>query len=212
MPSDYYKTIAEITNGNYKEKGSSFLSMIVRLKSEAEVKSHIQNIRKEHPKARHICYAYRFGLQKEYSKYNDDGEPGGTAGKPILGQLIKFDLENTLIAVTRYFGGTLLGTSGLAIAYKTAAENAILKSQLIEVRRNSFFQVTYPYTSEKFIENYIRNNDGAIIKKEFSEWISCHIAFPLSQKNEIPILLEKEIRELQLKDEITITHISNDAC
>lgn len=158
MESDSYKTIRSISHGIYKEKGSRFISSIFPFSDQSELKPIIDLIRKEHHDARHHCYAYIIGQKRNIWRVNDDGEPSGTAGKPILGQINSFGLTNVLIVVSRYFGGTLLGVSGLINAYRTAAASAIGNSEIIEGTVQEFYQITFPYL-------YI-NNVMKILKEE----------------------------------------------
>lgn len=130
---DIYKTIKEKSEGLFKSRGSKFLSYAFPVKTEDEIKEILNQVKKEHHSARHHCYAWRLGTEEITFRANDDGEPSSTAGKPILGQLLSFELTNTLVVVVRYFGGTLLGTSGLINAYRTAAAEAI-KNAKIETR------------------------------------------------------------------------------
>jgi uncharacterized YigZ family protein len=132
MMEDTYKTISGPSEGIFKDKGSKFLAFAYPVSSEEEIKGIIQILKKEHYSARHHCYAWRLGHEKLLFRANDDGEPSSTAGKPILGQIQSFDLTNILIVVIRYFGGTLLGVSGLINAYKNVAHDAILQADIIE--------------------------------------------------------------------------------
>lgn len=129
---DTYKTISNPAEGIYKDKGSKFLSYAFPVATETEIREIIQAIKKEHHSARHHCYAWRLGYDKLLFRANDDGEPSSTAGKPILGQIQSFDLTDILIVVVRYFGGTLLGVSGLINAYRNAALDAINQAEIIE--------------------------------------------------------------------------------
>src|SRR6056297_1625412 len=121
METDKFLTIKKSAEELYKEKGSKFHGIVYPVNSEDEVKSKLEEVKSIHPNARHHCYAYRYGIEKEYTRMNDDGEPSSTAGKPIYGQILSHNLTNVLIVVVRYFGGTLLGTRGLIRSYKTAA-------------------------------------------------------------------------------------------
>ena len=132
MMEDTYKTISNPSEGLFKDKGSKFMAFAYPVSSEDEIKGIIQILKKEHYSARHHCYAWRLGHEKLLFRANDDGEPSSTAGKPILGQIQSFDLTNILIVVVRYFGGTLLGVSGLINAYKNAAHDAILQAEIVE--------------------------------------------------------------------------------
>jgi uncharacterized YigZ family protein len=130
--SDIYKTIKSVSHGLFKEKGSKFVSIAFRVKNEGEIKMFLDEIRKEHHDAKHHSYAYAIGVDGATWRANDDGEPSGTAGRPILGQIRSFGLTNVLVIVPRYFGGTLLGTSGLINAYKSAAGSALSNAEIID--------------------------------------------------------------------------------
>lgn len=129
---DTYKTISAPSEGLFKDKGSKFIAYAYPVTSEDQIKEIVQAIKKEHYSARHHCYAWRLGHEKLLFRANDDGEPSSTAGKPILGQIQSFDLTNILIVVVRYFGGTLLGVSGLINAYRNAALDAIDRAEIVE--------------------------------------------------------------------------------
>lgn len=145
MFDDTYNTIAGPAEGLYKEKGSKFLAFAYPVASTDEVKSHLERLRKEYFDARHHCYAYILGSNKEAWRANDDGEPSGTGGRPIYGQLLSADLTNTLIVVVRYFGGILLGASGLANAYKAAARDAISHAQIVECTIDITYRLSFQY-------------------------------------------------------------------
>ncbi|HOI47993.1 MAG TPA: YigZ family protein, partial [Prolixibacteraceae bacterium] len=130
---DTYKTVSAPSEGLFKDKGSRFISYLYPVTTEEEIKEIIQQVKKAHHSARHHCYAWRLGRENIRFRANDDGEPSSTAGKPILGQLTSFELTNVLLVVVRYFGGTLLGTSGLINAYREAASEAI-RNALVETR------------------------------------------------------------------------------
>jgi uncharacterized YigZ family protein len=147
MESDSYKTIKTYSQGIFKDKGSRFLSFAYPVSDQEEVRLIIDKIRKEYHDARHHCYAYMIGHERLTWRTNDDGEPSGTAGRPILGQINSFGLTNILIVVTRYFGGTLLGVRGLINAYKTAACSAIEKAEIIDRHLEEFFEISFPYLS-----------------------------------------------------------------
>ena len=145
LMEDIYKTIEKTSEGLYKEKGSRFISYAFNVISEEEIKKIIQSIRKDHHSARHICYAWRLGISPYTSKMNDDGEPSSTAGRPIFGQIQSFDLTNILIVVVRYFGGTLLGVSGLINAYRNSALDAINKAIIVERLIEKWFIIEFDY-------------------------------------------------------------------
>lgn len=143
--SDEYKTIKEPVTGIFREKGSKFIAYAFEAENETQFKSHLEEIKKEHFKARHHCYAYLFGTEGTNFRYNDDGEPSGTAGNPIYNQIRSHELSNIGIIVVRYFGGTKLGVPGLINAYKSATkdalENAVIVTRFIE----KTIEIQYPY-------------------------------------------------------------------
>lgn len=147
---DTYKTIERPSEGLYKDKGSRFISYAFPVSSEEEIREIVHSIKKEHHSARHHCYAWRLGAEKLLFRVNDDGEPSSTAGKPILGQIQSFDLTNILVVVVRYFGGTLLGVSGLINAYRNAALDALTQSEIIEklVEKDLLIEFDYRVMNE----------------------------------------------------------------
>lgn len=145
MESDSYKTIKSISNGVFKDRGSRFIAFACQIKNAEEIKSIIDSIKKERHDARHHCFAYMIGSERDTWRANDDGEPSGTGGKPILGQINSAGLTNILIVVSRYFGGTLLGVSGLINAYRSAAESAIENAEIIDCYIYDYYEIIYPY-------------------------------------------------------------------
>lgn len=145
MQDDTYKTITSPAEGIYKEKGSKFLAFAIPVVSEAEVKENVERLKKEYYDARHHCYAYILGHDKAVYRANDDGEPSGTAGRPIHGQLLSKDITNTLVVVVRYFGGIKLGVSGLITAYKAATKDALDNAEIIEKTVNEVYRVEFEY-------------------------------------------------------------------
>jgi uncharacterized YigZ family protein len=145
MLNDTYKTIKAPCEGIYKEKGSKFLAFAFPVTSETEIKNHVDSIKKEYYDARHHCYAYILGPDKATYRANDDGEPSGTAGRPIHGQLLSKDITNTLVIVVRYFGGIKLGVSGLINAYKTATKDALDNAEVVEKTVNEIYRVEFEY-------------------------------------------------------------------
>ena len=142
---DCYKSISTPSKGLYKDKGSKFLSFAFPVESEDEAKAIISSIKKEYFDARHHCWAWRLGHLGDKWRFNDDGEPSSTAGKPIYGQILSNELSDILIVVVRYFGGTLLGTSGLITAYKTASADAIANAQIIEKTATVRYKIEFDY-------------------------------------------------------------------
>lgn len=143
--TDQYKTLKEPSEGIYKEKGSKFITYAYPIYTEEEVKPIIDELKKQYYDARHHCFAWQLGTEGDRFRANDDGEPSGTAGKPILGQIRSFELTNLLVVVIRYFGGTKLGTSGLIHAYKEATIDAINNGIIEERTVNDFYQIDFDY-------------------------------------------------------------------
>ncbi|MBQ9418141.1 MAG: YigZ family protein [Bacteroidales bacterium] len=158
MPTtDTYRTLATPAEGIYKEKGSRFLAFAYPVADTSQVKSHLDQLRKQFFDARHHCYAYRLGPLGDTFRAVDDGEPSGTGGRPIHGQLLSADLTDTLIVVVRYFGGILLGTSHLSAAYREAARDAIAQAQIIERTIDRHYLLTFPYESMNDIMRLLRD-------------------------------------------------------
>ena len=132
IENDTYLSIEKASTGEFKDRGSKFIGFAFPVSSEDEVKECLADVRKLHPSAGHVCYAFRINPLNEYYRTNDDGEPSSTAGKPILGQIKSLNLQNTLVAVVRYFGGTLLGVSGLINAYKETAAITLNGALILE--------------------------------------------------------------------------------
>ena len=159
MFDDTYHTIAGPAQGLYKEKGSKFLAFAFPVRSTDEVKQHLEALRKEYFDARHHCYAYILGPTKDAYRANDDGEPSGTGGRPIHGQLLSADLTDTLVVVVRYFGGVLLGASGLANAYKTAARDAIEHAEIIEKTIDIRYRLHFEYATMNDVMRILKDYD-----------------------------------------------------
>ena len=172
---DIYKTIEKNSKGFFKDKGSKFYSFAFPVNTEDEIKNLILKLKKEHHGARHHCYAWRVGMEEITYRTNDDGEPSSTAGKPILGQLLHFDLTNTLIIVVRYFGGTLLGTSGLINAYKSAAADALNNAIIITKFMVRRFKINFEYPVLNDIMNIIKQENYQIESTDFKE--NCTLIF-----------------------------------
>ncbi len=167
--SDSYIEIINRSEGLYKEKGSKFIAIALPVHSEEEVKQQLLAIRKEYYDARHHCYAYIIGADKSNSKSNDDGEPSGTAGKPILNQLLSKELTNTLVVVIRYFGGTKLGVSGLIVAYKTAAREALETAKFRYKTVNEVFSLHFGYVLVNEVMRLIKEENLETRNQKFEE-------------------------------------------
>lgn len=159
MFDDTYKTLAAPSEGLYKEKGSKFLAFAYPVRTLDEVKAHLERLRKDYFDARHHCYAYILGPRKDAFRANDDGEPSGTGGRPIHGQLLSADLTDTLVVVVRYFGGILLGASGLANAYKTAARDAIDHATIVERTIDCRYRLSFAYEAMNDVMRILKDFD-----------------------------------------------------
>jgi uncharacterized YigZ family protein len=155
---DSYKSIRQTSTGSFSDRGSKFLAYLYPIRSETEVRGIVNALKKEHPKANHHCWAFRLSPDKSVFRVNDDGEPSGTAGRPILNMLLSSDLTNVLAVVVRYFGGTLLGVPGLINAYKKAVSDAIGNSDIVELSITSLYEITF--------EHFQMNETMKIIKEE----------------------------------------------
>ncbi len=156
--TDTFRTLLQPSTSLFKDKGSKFLSFAYPVSSEEEIKKILSDLRKEYHDARHVCFAWVLNPDGSHFRSSDDGEPSGTAGKPILGQIQSNKLTQILIVVVRYFGGTLLGTAGLVIAYRTAAMDAIAQGQIIEKNEEDRVRLFFPYESMNSIMKIMKEN------------------------------------------------------
>ncbi len=179
-PSDLYLSISGPAKGTYRELGSKFLAFAFPVETEAEVKKIVADIRKEYFDARHHCYAYRLGADGSRWRANDDGEPSSTAGKPIHGQLLSNSLSDTLIVVVRYFGGTKLGVPGLIRAYRTAAQEAIAASTIIEKIASELFRVEFDYLQMNSVMKVMKEMGLAPYGQEYGEKCSLSVRVRLT--------------------------------
>jgi len=162
-----YKTINTYSAGIYKEKGSKFLSFAIPVSNVDEIKEIVKTYRKEYYDARHVCYAYMIGAEHTNWRSNDDGEPSGTAGRPILGQINSRELTNILVIVVRYFGGILLGTGGLVIAYKEAASDALNQAEIIEKTVEETLTINFDYVLMNDVMRVIKDLNAIIDSQNY---------------------------------------------
>lgn len=190
---DTYLTIERPSIGEYKEKGSKFIAYTFPVYSEEEVKECLEEVKKEHFKARHYCYAYRIGLDGKRFRANDDGEPSGTAGRPILGQIDSFGLANVLSVVVRYFGGTKLGTSGLKRAYKESTKDAFQQAEIVEKIVEDQFNVVFDYVATSDVMNFIKNEGFKILNASYENKTTLLMTIRQSDVERFKKTLEKII-------------------
>lgn len=198
MFDDTYKTLKEATEGVFRDRGSKFIGYAFPIRNENEVKTHLAALRSEHPKARHFCWAFRLGIDRNVFRLNDDGEPSGTAGRPILNCLLSNDITNVLIVVVRYFGGTLLGVPGLINAYKMASIEAINAAQIIEKTLNDQYQLNFDYLAMNDVMRIIKDEKLSIIEQTFDT--NCRVLIEM-RKNQVNLVIGKfeKIDKLEIK-------------
>lgn len=199
MEEDKYRTVNAIAEGLYKEKGSRFISFIYPVKTEEEIKEILAEIKTKYYDARHHCYAYCLGANRERFRANDDGEPSSTAGKPILGQIVSNDLSNVLIVVIRYFGGIKLGVSGLIQAYKDAAADAILHAEIVERTVDEIIRIRFTYVVMNDVMKILKEEAPEILSRNFE--MECEMTLSIRQKD-MPGLKERlsKVESLVIED------------
>ena len=202
---DTYKTISSPAQGVYKEKGSRFLSFAYPVSTTDEVKALVDEKRREYHDARHVCYAYMLGAARTYFRANDDGEPSGTAGRPILGQLNANELTDTLIIVVRYFGGILLGASGLAVAYKTAAAEAIAAANIVEKVVEAHFNITCQYAQLSRVLRLVKEQQLRLVSQQQTDICTLHVAV----RQSVADALKKRLSEMAFEG-ISFEEIKNE--
>ena len=169
MFDDTYKTLKTFSKGIYTEKGSKFIALAFPVSHEEEIKSHIAETKKSYYDARHHCYAYILGADKSAYRVNDDGEPSGTAGRPIHGQLLSYDITNVLLVVVRYFGGIKLGVPGLINAYRAAAKEAILNNEITEKTVDETYKVYFDYLKMNEVMQLLKQDEVKINNQEYED-------------------------------------------
>ncbi len=172
---DTYKTVINTAEGSITEKKSKFIAHIFPVKSADEVKEIVEAQRKKYYDARHVCWAYMLGWERAEFRSNDDGEPSGTAGRPILGQINSAELTDVLITVVRYFGGTLLGTGGLTKAYKEAAAEVIANAEIVEKTVDDTIDIAFDYTLLNEVMRVLKQFDEVKWRQDFTESCRMHL-------------------------------------
>lgn len=179
--SDTYLTITSQSEGLYKDKGSKFFSFAIPVVTKDQVKTIVDDFKKKYHDARHVCYAYRINPANIETRANDDGEPSGTAGKPMLGVLVSKDVVNVLLVVVRYFGGTLLGTSGLITAYKEASIDALEQNTIVEKKIEVPFEVTFGYLVMNDVMKVIKEDAPTVLSQTFDN--ECRMQLQIRQRD-----------------------------
>lgn len=196
---DVYLTLSKATTEEvYKEKGSKFLAYAYPVTNADQVDELMQLLRKAHPKARHWCYAWQIGVENPTFRYNDDGEPNNSAGKPIYGQIQSFGLTNILIVVVRYFGGTKLGVGGLIVAYRSAAKLALENAGKVEKILTKNLSLRFEYIHMDKVMRLIKENELHILSQKME--LDCFLKISVRKSNlEKVVKLFKDLRCVQVK-------------
>lgn len=185
---DTYKTLKTSSEGIFRDKGSKFIGYAFPIQGEADVKPILTHLKTKHPKARHFCWALRLTPDRGVFRINDDGEPSGTAGRPILNTMLSADITNVLMVVVRYFGGALLGVPGLINAYKTASIEAINANEIVTNTINDVYELTFGFLAMNDVMKVIKEEQLIILKQEFDN--ECLIRLEI-RKTQLNIVLGK---------------------
>ncbi len=188
---DTYRTIENPSEGIFRDRGSKFLAYAFPITTETEIKAIVSGLKTEHPKANHHCWAMRLGTDRSVFKINDDGEPSGTAGRPILNILLSRDLTNILVVIVRYFGGTLLGVPGLINAYKQATDDALNQAVIIEKTVNDIYTITFDYLQMNDVMGIIKDDNLVILAQQFDTTCTIQVAICKMQVNRVLLKLGK---------------------
>jgi uncharacterized YigZ family protein len=191
---DTYRTISGSSQGVYKEKGSKFIARAYPVHTEEEVKEKLRALRKEYHDARHHCFAYCLGPDRSAYRVNDDGEPSGTAGKPIFGQIQSKDLTNILIVVVRYFGGIKLGIPGLINAYRTSAKEAIENTKILTKTVNEEYIISFEYQVINDIMRILKEESASILHQDFTE-NTCTVRFHI--RRSLGLIIQEKINKVR---------------
>ena len=179
---DSFHTVSTSTEGIYKEKGSKFLAFSMPVENPEQVKELVKTFKKEYYDARHVCYAYMLGAERKEWRANDDGEPSGTAGRPILGQINSRELTNILVIVVRYFGGILLGTGGLTIAYKEAATDALNQAEIIFKTVDCEMTIHFEYAIMNSVMRIVKETNAQILDQGYEN--DCFMKLSIRKQEE----------------------------
>ena len=183
--ADHYFTIEKPSMAEFKDRGSKFLGYAFPITSPEHFKQHLQDLKKEHAKAVHHCFAYRLGLTNNLFRVSDDGEPAGTAGRPILGQIDSSGVTNTAIIVVRYFGGTLLGVPGLINAYKSAASMALQLTPFVQKTIECYYELSFDYTQMGDVMNVVKQYGCSVAEQSMQLFCNLRIGIPKARLEEV---------------------------
>jgi uncharacterized YigZ family protein len=188
---DTYLTIESASEGLFRDRGSKFLGFAYPIISEQDIKNIVAGLKKEHPKANHHCWAMRWSTDRSVFRLNDDGEPSGTAGRPILNTLLSRNITNVAVVVVRYFGGTLLGVPGLINAYKSATELALNSARIIEKTVNDVYTIAFDYLQMNEVMRIIKDENLQVLEQQFDNNCSIKISIRKMQVEQVIAKLQK---------------------
>lgn len=197
--TEIYKEIQKEANSEFTEQKSKFLGFAFPVYDEQEIKSILARLRAEHPNANHVCYAYRLGERYDHYRFSDDGEPGGTAGRPIFGQIEAFDLTNILVASVRYFGGVKLGTGGLVSNYQKSAKVTLESAQIIEKQIMEAVTFLYDYDVTNDVQKLLHDFSITDVTTEYLEQCSCTVRLDIDRIEELKGAIEQNHRLVLVK-------------
>jgi len=196
--TDFYFTIDKTGTAEFKDRGSKFIAYVWPISNTDDFKKQMDAVKKEHPKASHHCFAYRLGLDKNIYRVGDDGEPSGTAGKPILGQIDSKQLTNLLVVVVRYFGGTLLGVPGLINAYKSAASMVLQVTPVVQKPVEVNYRVQFDYTVVNEVMMVVKQCNCTVVGQEMQLFCNITIGISKSRLDEVLFRL-KDIKGIEIE-------------
>lgn len=183
LSSDCYKTINAPAQGIFKDKGSKFIAYAYPIRSEHDAKERLATVKGEHPKARHHCWAYRLTPDGLVFRINDDGEPSGTAGRPILNTLMSLGVTNIMVIVVRYFGGTLLGVPGLINAYKTATQEVLSNAEIVERQVMGRYRISFEYERMNDVMRVVKEESLSVLKQDFDTRCTLELEIPKANQS-----------------------------
>ncbi len=188
---DTYFTIEAKSEGIFRDRGSKFLGYAYPAISDQDIKGIIADLKKEHPKANHYCWGMRWSTDRSVFKLNDDGEPSGTAGRPILNTLLSKNITNVAVVVVRYFGGTLLGVPGLINAYKSATEQALAEAKIIEKTVNDVYTIVFDYLQMNEVMRIVKDDNLQLLEQAFDNSCSIKVSVRKMQVEQVISKLQK---------------------
>ena len=197
--ADFFLTIGQTSTAEFKDRGSRFIAHAFPIETADDFKAHLQSLKKEHAKAVHHCFAYRLGTGEDNFRSSDDGEPSGTAGRPILGQIDSRNLTNTAVIVVRYFGGTLLGVPGLINAYKTATALVLQTIPVTRKQVEQLYRIQFEYSQVNEVMQVLKNGQCSIYEQDFHLFPVIKAGIPNSRLEEVKHKLD-DIRSVEINN------------